>query len=190
LRLGQLRAFGSEAFTWADLLAGSLADVHVFALYFPSRFDLPVDMAATEALRAFGAATPKSTSVDFWDPTDEHFSEALGLFRLRNPPALVLVTGLQHQVTGTVEDAAGSLYCISFADTEVLTDRASLAAAVNIAHEVLVRCDQTEIAGYIRGQKIKALLAAIGRGAGAVRDEIVQLHPKFSLPGGISIELG
>jgi hypothetical protein len=187
LRLGQLRAFGSEAFTWAELLAGSLADVHVFALYFPSRFDLPVDAAATEALRDFGARTPKSTSVDFWDPTDEHFSEALGLFGLRNPPALVLVTGLQDHVAGA---AADSLYCISFADSAVLTERASLAAAVNIAHEVLVRCDKAEIAGYIRGQKIKALLAAVGRGAGVVRDEIVQLHPKFSLPGGFSVELG
>ncbi len=190
LRLGQLRAFGSEAFTWADLLTGSLADVRVFALYFPSRFDLPVDTAATEALRAFGAATPKSTSVDFWDPADEHFSKALGLFGLRNPPALVLVTGLQDHVTGAAGTVADLLYCISFADSAVLSERASLAAAVNIAHEVLVRCDKAEIAGYIRGQKIKALLAAIGRGAGAVRDEIVRLHPKFSLPGGFSVELG
>ncbi len=77
---------------------------------------------------------------------------------------------------------ADSLYCISFADSAVPSERASLAAAVNIAHEVLVRCDKAEIAGYIRGQKIKALLAAIGRGAGAVRDEIVRLHPEFSLP--------
>lgn len=188
LRLGQLRELCSEAFTWADLLEGSLDSVHVFALYFPSRFGLPVDNAAMESLRLFGAATPKSTSVDFWDPTDEHFSEALGLFGLRNPPALVLVTGLAEHAAGGA--AAGSLYCISFADSAVLTDRASLAAAVNIAHEVLVRFDKAEIASYIQGQKIKALLAAIGRSAGALRDEIVRLHPKFSLPGGFSIELG
>jgi hypothetical protein len=188
LRLGQLRQFGSEAFTWADLLAGTLDSVRVFVLYFPSRFALPVDEAAAESLRLFGAATPQTTSVDFWDPTDEHFSEALRLFGLRNPPALVLVTGLVEQAAGAA--AADSLYCISFADSAVLTDRASLAAAVNIAHEVLIRSDQAEIASYIRSQKIKALLAAIGRSAGALRDEIIRLHPKFSLPGGFSIELG
>jgi hypothetical protein len=173
------------------LLAGWIVEVQVFALYFPSRFDLLVDAAATEALRAFGAQTPKSTSVDFWDPTDEHFSEALTLFGLRNPPALVLVTGLQDQITAAAAGAAAdSLYSISFADSAMFSERARLAAAVNIAYEVLVRCDKAEITSYIRGQKIKALLAAIGRSAGAVRDEIVRLHPKFSLPGGISIELG
>ncbi len=163
LRLGQLRELRSEAFTWADLLEGSLDSVHVFVLYFPSRFGLPVDDVVMESLRLFGGATPKSTS-------------------------LVLVTGLvEHAASGA---AADSLYCISFADSAVLTDRASLAAAVNIAHEVLVRFDKEEIASYIRSQKIKALLAAIGRSAGSLRDEIVRLHPKFSLPGGFSIELG
>lgn len=180
---------GSGKFTWADLLGDGLADVHMFALYFPSRFDLPVDAAATEALRAFGAATPKSTSVDFWDPTDEHFSVALDLFGLRTPPAMVLVTGLREHASGGAGEA-DSLYCISLSDTAILSDRAKLASAVNIVYEVLVRCDRAEIVSYIRGRKIKDLLAAIGRGAGAVRDEIIRLHPKFSLPGGFSIELG
>jgi hypothetical protein len=83
-----------------------------------------------------------------------------------------------------------SLYCISFADSAVLADRQQLAAAVNIAHEVLMRCDSKEIAGYIRQRKIKALLDTIGRGAGTVRDELIKLHPKFGLPGGFSVELG
>src|SRR5215813_6244682 len=180
LRLGQLRSIGTGAFTWEDLLRGQLSAVRIFALYFPSRFNLPVDLAATESLRLFGNATSGLTSVDFWDPQDEHFSTALELFSLRNPPALVLVTGLH--VTADSPDAArlsDSLYCISFSDHEVLGDRARLAAAVNIAHEILMRCDSREIAGYVRARKVKALVGAIGRGAGAVRDELVKLHPKF-----------
>ena len=183
LRLGRLRHLGSGAFTWADLLASTLGDVQVYVLYFPSRFRLPVDATVAESLRHFGLATPRTTSVNLWDPTDEHFSAALGLFGLRNPPALVLITGLPN-------DAAELPYCISFSDPEVLGDRASLASAVNIAHEVLTRLDRAEVASYIRGQKIKALLTAIGRSAGTFRDEVVRLHPKFSLPGGFSIELG
>ncbi len=124
LRLGQVRAFGSETFTWADLLRVPLAETRVYTLYFPSRFDLPVDAAATESLRRFGGNSSNRTSVDFWDPQDEHFSEALKLFGLRTPPALVLATGLQ-----AVAEAPGAvarpdmLYCISFADQTVLTDR-------------------------------------------------------------------
>lgn len=53
-----------------------------------------------------------------------------------------------------------------------------------------MRCDSKEISGYIRQRKIKALLGAIGRGAGTVRDELIKLHPKFGLPGGFSVELG
>jgi hypothetical protein len=192
LRLGLVRAFGTERFTWADLLRVRLSAARVYALYFPSRFDLPVDTAAEESLRIFGGATSNRTSIDFWDPQDEHFSEALDLFGLRNPPALVLATGLEAPSS----DASGadwppdSLYCISFADAAVLADRQQLAAAVNIAHEILMRCDSKEIAGYIRQRKIKALLGAIGRGAGTVRDELIKLHPKFGLPGGFSVELG
>ncbi len=192
LRLGLVRAFGTERFTWADLLRVRLSAAQVYALYFPSRFDLPVDAAAEESLRIFGGATSNRTSIDFWDPQDEHFSEALELFGLRNPPALVLATGLEAR-PGEASGAnwpSDSLYCISFADAAVLADRQQLAAAVNIAHEILMRCDSKEISGYIRQRKIKALLGAIGRGAGTVRDELTKLHPKFGLPGGFSVELG
>ncbi len=191
LRLGQVRALGSETFTWADLLRVPLASTRVYALYFPSRFDLPVDAAATESLRLFGRATSNRTSVDFWDPQDEHFSEALKLFGLRSPPALVLATGLQAvaQAPGAVA-RPDLLYCISFADQAVLADRERMAAAVNVAHEVLMQCDGKEIVSYIRARKIKALLAAVARGAGMVRDELVKLHPTFGLPGGFSVELG
>ena len=191
LRLDRLRALGSETFTWADLLRVPLAATRVYALYFPSRFDLPVDAAATESLRLFGHKTSNRTSVDFWDPQDEHFSEALELFGLRSPPALVLATGLQ-----AVAEAPGAvarpdmLYCISFADRAVLADRERMAAAVNVAHEVLMQCDSKEIVSHIRARKIKALLAAVARGAGMVRDEVVKLHPTFGLPGGISVGLG
>jgi hypothetical protein len=192
LRLGQVRAFGTERFTWADLLRVPLAAVRVYVLYFPSRFDLPVDAAATESLRNFGPATSELTNVDFWDPQDVHFSAALDLFGLRTPPALVLIAGLQTQVAdvpgaGTPSD---SLYCIRFTDVAVLSDRQRMAAAVNVAHEILMRCDSREIVRYIRGQKIKALLAVIGHRAGAVRDELIKLHPTFGLPGGISVGLG
>lgn len=192
LRLGLVRAFGTERFTWADLLRAPLSAARVYALYFPSRFDLPVDAATEEALRIFGGATSNRTSIDFWDPQDEHFSDALELFGLRNPPALVLATGLEARPADS--PGAGwppdSLYCISFADSAILADRQKLAAAVNIAHEILMRCDSKEIAGYIRQRKIKALLGTIGRGAGTVRDELIKLHPKFGLPGGFSVELG
>ena len=191
LRLDRLRSFGSEAFTWADLLQVPLAATRVYALYFPSRFDLPVDAAATESLRRFGGNTSNLTSVDFWDPQDKHFSEALKLFGLRSPPALVIATGLQ-----AVAGAPGAIvrpdlpYCISFADQAILADRGQLAAAVNVAHEVLMQCDSEEIVRHIRGQKIKALLAAVARAAGIVRDEVVKLHPTFGLPGGVSVGLG
>jgi hypothetical protein len=191
LRLGLVRAFGTDQFTWADLLRVPLSGAQVYALYFPSRFDLPVDGAVEESLRIFGDTTSNRTSVDFWDARDEHFSEALELFGLRNPPALVLATGLEAPPsdadTGWPPD---SLYCISFADQAILADRQQLAGGVNIAHEILMRCDSKEIASYVRQRKIKALLGAIGRGAGAVRDELVKLHPKFGLPGGLSVELG
>jgi hypothetical protein len=192
LRLGQLRAFGSERFTWVDLLRAPLSAAEVYVLYFPSRFDLPVDGAVTDALRIFGGATPQRTSVDFWDPRDEHFSDALALFGLEVPPVLVLATGLQTQRSNDAAEAtpAEPLYCISFVDQTMLTDRAQLAAAVNAAHEVLVRCDRHEIAGYIRARKAKSLLEAIGNVSAAVRDQLLRLKPKFGLPGGFSIELG
>lgn len=194
LRLGLIRAFGTERFTWADLLRVPLGRTAVYALYFPSRFDLPVDAAATESLRLFGEATSVKTSVDFWDPQDEHFSDALTLFGLRNPPALVLAAGLQSLQPEPPQALAAGLpdgiYCISFADEAVLADRKRMASAVNIAHEILVRCDSKEIAGYIRKRKTMALLSAVGHGAGAVREELVKLHPTFGLPGGFTVELG
>jgi len=192
LRLSKLRAFGTDTFTWADLLRGPLSSVRVYVLYFPSRFDLPVDKAVTESLRIFGGATSKDTSVDFWDPQDEHFSEALGLFGLRNPPALVLAAGMQSQPAEVIAAAhpSDSFYCISFRDPAVLADREQLASAVNIAHEILTRCESKEIAGYLRMRKVDALLAAIGRGVGAIRDELIRFHPTFGLPGGFSVELG
>jgi len=194
LRLARVRAFGTERFTWADLLRVSLGRAEVYALYFPSRFDLPVDAAAAESLRVFGEATSFKTSVDFWDPHDEYFSQALALFGLRHPPALVLATGLQslepESPDVSVADLSDRLYCISFADQSVLAERERMAKAVNIAHEILLRCDSREIAGYIRMRKFKALLDAVGHGAGVVREELIKLHPKFGLPGGFSVELG
>jgi hypothetical protein len=192
VQLVEVREFGTEAFTWADLLRPQLAKAQVHAFYFPSRFNLPVDAAATESLRLFGELSSASTSVDFWDPRDNHFSEALSLFGLRHPPALVLATGLRP-VEGETQgsgSAFDSLYCISFADQEVLADRPRLASAVNIAHEILVRCDPQEIVHFVRGRRAKELLGIVGRGAEAIRDELIKLHPKFGLPGGFSIELG
>ena len=192
LRLGPVRAFGTERFTWADLLRASLAAAEVYVLYFPSRFDLPVDRAVTDALRVFGPATSKRTSVNFWDPQDEHFSDALALFGLEVPPALVLATGMQMQQTSPAEPATppGPLYCISFADQTKLTDLVQLAAAVNAAHEVLMRCDRNEMAAYIRARKVKLLLEAIGKLSGTFRDQLLKFKPKFGLPGGFSLELG
>jgi hypothetical protein len=192
VRMERLRAVGSENFTWASLLHGPLEAVQVYVLYFPSRFALPVDEVATETLRTFGRHTPTATSVDFWDPRDQNFGAALSLFDLRNPPAIVLATGLR------LADAAGQLnglsaedlYCISFSDSEILATPERTAAAVNLAHEILVRCDRREIAAYIRSRRVAALLGLVGRGASAVRDELLRLNPRFGLPGGISIAVG
>ena len=183
---------GNERFTWADLLRVPLSGTRVYALYFPSRFDLPVDSAAADSLRVFGRATSEWTSVDFWDPQDKHFSAALDLFGLRTPPALVLAAGLQtlSSAPSTDVQGQGSLYCISFADQEILADRERMAVAVNVAHEILIRCDSREVASYIRARKVKALLARIEHGAGIVRDELLKLRPKFGLPGGFSLDLG
>ena len=166
LRLGQLRRLGTDTFTWADPLQGWLSEVRVFLLYFRSRFNLPVDATASESLWLFGDETSELTSVDFGDPQDKNFSEALGLFGLRNPPALVLVSGLQTQAPDALDVATlpDALYCISFSDSAVLADRECMASTVNIAHEILMRCDGWEIASYMHGRKIKALLGAIGRG--------------------------
>jgi hypothetical protein len=186
LRMSPAHGYGSAVFTWSDLLRAPLSDASVYVLYFPSRFGLPVDDAVFAALAVFGANTSERTSVNGWDPTDEYFSEALDLFGVRSPPALVLITGL-HGATADLKD---SLYCVSFTDSVVLGERSKTAEALNIAHEVLMRCDRKEIAGYLRGRRADALLRAIGRGTGAVRDELLRLHPKFGLPGGLTVELG
>jgi hypothetical protein len=188
LRLDRLRSFGSEQFTWADLFGAPLAPSQVYVIYFPSRFALPVDDEVQEGLRIFGPNTPDSTSVEFWDPRDKHFQEALALFGLQTPPALVIATGLQSPPGQ--EQGSDGLYCISFSDTAVLSDRERTAAAVNVAHEILARCDRKEIAVYLRNRKLKDLLKAIGQAAGAVRDQLLKLHPKFGIPGGPTLELG
>jgi hypothetical protein len=185
LRLERLRAFGSAELTWADLFSAELTDAELFVLYFPSRFELPIDEAATETLKVFAANTSSRTSVNFWDPRDRNFETAIGLFGIRTPPALVLATGLH-----AADPDVPSLYSISFEDPAVLTDRERTAAAVNLAHGILTRCDRREIASYVRARKAKGLLSLLGRGAGTVRDELVRLNPKFGLPGGLSLELG
>src|SRR5262249_57812195 len=94
-RLMARRTFGDEAFTWAQLLANVLDSVRVCVLYFPSRFDLPADRACMDQLRTFGANTSARTSVNFWDTKDEEFENALRLFGLSQPPAVVLTSGTQ-----------------------------------------------------------------------------------------------
>jgi hypothetical protein len=130
--------------------------------------------------------------VDFWDPRDDHFSEALELFGLETPPVLVLATGLrvQRREGGGATTAFDSLYCISFNDQQLLADRGQMADAVNVAHEILLRCDPAEIAGYIRARKVKSLLQLIERLSAALRDQLIKLNPTFGLPGGFSIGLG
>lgn len=176
LRMARKRSFGTKRFTWADLLRAPMTATQVYALYFPSRFELPVDDTVRTALRTFGRNTSEKTSVDFWDPTDEHFGDALALFGLRQPPALVLMTGWQG------EELADGLYSISFTDTAVLADPVAVAAAVNMAHEILMRCDRKEITGYLRNRKMSAILRAIGRGTGVVTAEFVKLGPVVGLP--------
>src|SRR5712691_10498045 len=67
LRLAPLRALGLDRFTWAHLLYGRLSQVQVYVLYFPSRFDLPIDKTTIDALRTFGTNTGPGTSVNIWD---------------------------------------------------------------------------------------------------------------------------
>jgi hypothetical protein len=178
------RGFGEENFTWADLLYFRLAEVRLYMLYFPSRFGLPVDAACMDLLHRFGENTPISTSVNFWDPHDEHFTEALGLFRLSAPPALVLAIGLQTTRDRLIDDSA--LYCITFTDKEVLGDPERLAEAVNLAHEVLTKGKPNEIAALIRSRNRQGLVTALG----AAADRFVKLQPKLGLPGGFSIAVG
>jgi hypothetical protein len=182
------RQLASEELTWADLLRFKLSRVAVYALYFPSRFDLPVDVAARGALEVFGKQTGGSTSVNFWDATDPEFSRALKFFDLEAPPAVVLATGLKPKAERPPDRA--DVYAIAISDPAVLGDREQLARAVNSAHEVLVRGDPKEITGYLRQRAAGSLLTAIARIAGRLRDEVLRFKPKFQLPGGVSIQVG
>jgi hypothetical protein len=186
----QLRAMGDQQFTWARLLYGKLGNVKIGIFYFPSRFDSPVDTAVMEALRAFGRNTGPSTSVNIWDTTDPEFERALGLFDLKTVPAVVLATGLQVDGMERREPDHTPLYAIILADAAILSEPAHLQAAINSAYEVLVRSDPKEITAYIRAQTPNAILAAIGKGAAHVRDEILKWKPKFELPGGVSVQVG
>jgi hypothetical protein len=105
-------------------------------------------------------------------------------------------TRARHGSSGPAAQGAGataafdSLYCISFTEQGLLADRAQMATAVNAAHEILLRCDPAEIAGYIRARKVRSLLQVIERLSAGLRDQLIKLKPKFGLPGGFSIELG
>jgi hypothetical protein len=162
----------------------------MFCLYFPSRFDLAVDKQATDVLRVFGANTGSDTSVDFWDPTDPEFSEALALFGLASPPALVLVAGLRLKGALLTGPEGTNLYAVAIQDQAVLGDRELLAAATNAAYEVVRRGDPREVAGYLRKQASASLLESIGKISSGVAEQILRLKPKFTLPGGVSLQVG
>jgi hypothetical protein len=183
-----VRAFGEDRFTWVQLLYSRLLEVQVYVLYFPTRFNQPVDHLCTSLLREFGVNTPTATSVNFWDGRDEHFGDALALFGITAPPALVLVTGLRRSADGVFEE--DSTYCLSFTDASILGDRDQLISAVNLGHEVLARGDSREIARFIARSDRRALLTSVARSARAVADEVVKLKPKFGLPGGITVSVG
>jgi hypothetical protein len=61
LRLVPRRSLGSDRFTWAHLLYGRLGPVQVCVIYFPSRFNSPVDQTVIDLLRTFGTNTGPST---------------------------------------------------------------------------------------------------------------------------------
>ena len=184
------RALGSENFTWANLLYRKLASVQVYVIYFPSRFNLDLDTTVMQALRTFGENTGPGTSVNFWDPKDPEFNKALELFNLQSPPALVLATGLKVQGIEPFGPDKANLYTITITNHEVLSNQEQLAAAVNTSHDILVRGNAKEITSYIRRNALQSLLEVIARVAGGVRDEILKFKPKFTLPNGISIQLG
>jgi hypothetical protein len=184
------RVFGDEAATWASVMYARLAPVEVFVLYFPSRFDLPVDKSCTDLLRAFGQNTSEKTSVNFWDPKDTNFETALGFFDLKSPPAVVLASGLQLRGVDPQGPNDSNLYSISFADKATLTDQERFVQAVNLAQEVLLKGDPAEIRSLVRKQNLQDLLAAIGHIAAAVRDQLIKLKPTIGVPGGPSIGIG
>jgi hypothetical protein len=190
MELDPLRAMGDEQFTWAHLLYGKLGTVKVGIFYFPSRFGTAMDSAVIEALRAFGRNSGAATSVNIWDTKDPELEHALGLFDLKTVPAVVLATGLAVDGMEPRGPNKTPLYSITLTNTAILSDAQHLQATINSAHEVLVRSNPKEIAGYIRAQTADAIVAAIGRTAAHIRDEILRWKPKFGLPGGVSVQVG
>jgi hypothetical protein len=184
------RALGSESFTWAHLLYGKLALVKVLVVYFPSRTDSLEDESCKEILRAFGENTGEATSVNFWDPTDPEFSHALALFGLKAPPAIVLASGLKLEGVTATGPIDTPLYTLTITDRNALRDRDEVSESINAAHEVLMRCNPSEIAGYIQRRELGSLLEKIGSIGARVRDQLLKLKPSFGLPGGFSISLG
>ncbi len=183
------RGLGSQAQTWADLFARQLEDVRVFVLFFPSRFDTETDAVAMDTLRSFGTHTGAATSVRFWDPTDDEFSRALALFDMKAPPALVLIPGVQ--LKGVLADSGDlNVYSLTITDEAILANRAQLERAVNTAHEVVLRGDPAELSTYTRRRAAASILGAIGQISAALRDELIKLKPKISLPGGVGIQIG
>ena len=185
-----LRAMGEEEFTWAHLLYGKLGAVKVGIFYFPSRFDSPADKTVIDSLRAFGRNTGADTSVNIWDPKDPDFEQAMNLFALKTVPALLLATGLNIDGMMPRGPAKTPLYSITLNDPTVFADAGKLQVAINDIHEILLRSDPKEIAGYIRADRASDILAAIGKVAGRIRDEILKWKPKFALPGGVSVQVG
>lgn len=183
------RGLESRAQTWADLFSKQLDGVRAFVLYFPSRADTEADKVATEALTAFGTHTGAATSVNFWDPTDDEFSRALGLFNIDAPPALVFVPG-KLLVAAASTDGAAHLYSIAITDESILRDRDKLVRAANTAHEVVIRGDPGEISAYVRERKAAAWVAGVARVSASVIEEFAKLKPRLSLPGGIGFQLG
>jgi hypothetical protein len=184
----RLRTAGSQELTWAALLSTRLSTVRVYVLYFPSRFELSVDGAAGAALEAFARQTSDQTSVNSWDPKDPHMDEALLLFDVAAPPALVLTTGLKRRGRQLLKSS--SLYAISITERAVLGDRERLSQVVNSAHEVLMHGDADAIAHYIRKRDCESLLASVVAVGHFLLEQVAILKPKFQLPGGLSLELG
>jgi hypothetical protein len=184
------RSFDSEVFSWSQLLYGRLGAVKVLVLYFPSRFDLPLDKTVQDSLRNFGKNTGSTTSVGFWDQIDPQFDNAIALFNLKHPPALVLTSGLQLADIEPLGPEKANLYNIVITDTDTLSDPNRLSAAVNAAHEILIRANPKEICAFLRMRALQSFLDMIADLGGTIRDEILKCKPKLSLPGDISIQVG
>lgn len=184
------RVTGLREFTWAHLLYGKLGHVKVGIFFFPSRFDNDLDKAVIALLETFGRNTGATTSVNFWDTKDPHFENALNLFGLKTVPSLVLATGLQIGSMNPRGPEKTPLYSITQDVSTALSDPKRFQKNVNLAHDVLMRCDPKEIVNYIQSQTPDPILSAIEKIFARIRDEILQWKPKFGLPGGISVEVG